>query len=180
MTLDDIKARCVEQDGCWLWRGAMTNGFPKIFAPDHTNHAGEKTSQPGKRAVWHVKTGKAIPKGWRVFGTCGNKACCSPQHINCQPEKEWGRQIAESGAWKGDMRRIIANRVHSRARTKLTPELIQEITTSRETGAAVARRLNLSKQTVSKARQGKARAYEPVGGLFSGLLAANDSRTRAA
>jgi len=180
VTLDDIKARCVLQDGCWLWRGALSDGWPRIFAPDYTKKGGAKTSQPGKRAVWHVKTGKPIPSGWRVFGTCQAKTCCNPAHIQCQPVAEWGKRVAESGRLQGVMRRIVANRATGRARAKLTGQDVEEIMASEETGLVLASRYGVAPQTISKARHGKARAHQPVGGLFSGLLAANDSKRKAA
>jgi hypothetical protein len=180
MTLDDIRARCVIDNGCWLWKGAKSDGLPRIWAPDHTNHAGGMSSQPGRRAVHHVKTGQAIPAGWRVFGTCTSKLCVAPHHTDCKAPAEEGARVAASGKLKGQVKRIAANRAIGRKRSRLTAELIETIRTSRKSGQALSLETGLARQTISKARTGQALAFEPVGGLFTGLLAANDKHRAVA
>lgn len=180
-TLDEIRGRCrITEDGHWLWAGSLRpDGRANIYAPDCTN--GGMSTQPGPRAVWHCKTGKAIPKGWRAFGTCDERACCNPEHVACASEKTLGRWVAKKGILKGQTKRILANRAIGRARSKLTPELIAEIQASSETGVALADRLGLGTTLVSKARRGKAIAFAGAGaGMFSGLIAANDARRRRA
>jgi plasmid stabilization system protein ParE len=180
VNLDDIRARCVIDNGCWLWSGAMSKGWPRIWAPDYTNHNGELKTQTGRRAVWHVKTGGAIPAGWRVFGNCRNRNCIAPHHMECRPVAEEGARVAASEKLKGQVTRIAANRAIGRKRSHLTPELIELIRTSPKTGTAIAAETGLSRATVSRVRVGKALAFDAVGGLFTGLLAANEHHRRAA
>jgi len=180
MTLNDIKGRCRLQDGHWLWSGAKSGGWPRIWAPEHTLHGGELKCQTGRRAVWHVNTGTAIPTGWRVFGTCQERDCINPDHMECVPAAQKGAQVAQSGALKGQVLRIKANRATGRKRAKLTPELIAEIQQSDESGKEWSKRTGLNQTTISRARNHKMLAFQPVGGLFSGLLAGNDSGRRAA
>lgn len=170
MTLDDIMGRCRVEDGHWLWAGALSKGVPRIWAPDFTLHAGEMRSQTGKRAVWHVKTGKAIPDGWRVFGNCREPLCLNPTHVQCERPAARGVKVAASGVLKGQVLRIIANRSIGRQRSNLTPELLQEIATSPETGMSLQGRLGIPHQTISRVRNGQMRAFQPVGGLFTGLV----------
>lgn len=181
MTLDDIKDRChIDDDGHWIWKGALSDGRPRIWAPDHTKPGSPMASQTGRRAVWHVSTGQAIPRRWRVFGTCELGNCLNPKHMECGTTTEWGEQLRSSGAYKGSMSRQSAARKTGRARSVLTHETLQEILASNETGRALAARLNVSEQTVSKARHGRLVCFDAVGGLFSGLVAANDSNRRRA
>lgn len=178
-TLDEIRGRCrITEDGHWLWAGSLRpDGRANIYAPDCTN--GGMSTQPGPRAVWHCKTGKAIPKGSRVFGTCDEFACCNPDHVVCMSEQEYGIWVRKQGKWQGQVRRILANRAIGRTRAKLTPELIAEIQASPETGVALAARLGLSDSTVSKARRGAAAAFAGAG-MFSALIAVNDAGRRRA
>jgi hypothetical protein len=179
VTLDDIKDRCRVEGEHWVWAGALSAGVPRVWAPDFTLHGGEFRSQTGNRAVWHVKTGKAIPKGWRVFGSCDVALCMNPECMTCEPPAARGRKVAASGKLKGQIKRIVANRAIGRKRSVVKDERqLAEIITSAETGVAIARRLGVPRQTVSKARTGQLLAFAPVGGIFTALLASSDSQRR--
>src|SRR5574337_351630 len=162
-TLSEIRARCVvTEDGHWLWRGALRpTGRANIYAPDHTR--GGMQAQTGIRAVWHIRTGKPVSNGCRVFGTCDEMACVAPDHIVCRSDIANGAMQRRTGALRGKTRRILASRATGRARSKLTPELIAEIQASLETGVQLAARLHLSASTVSKARRGEATAFAGSG-----------------
>jgi len=180
-TIDEIKGRCViTPEGHWLWDGSLRpDGRANIWAPDYTR--GGMSVQSGPRAVTHCRTGKAIPKGWRAYGTCEERSCVNPDHVACTTETAFGRWVAKAGIYKGQTKRILANRATSRARSKLTPELIAEIQASTETGVAIAARLGMSTRIVSKARRGEAISFSgAAAGMFSGLVAANDAGRRRA
>lgn len=180
-TIQEVKGRCRIDGQHWIWTGAMTeDGWPRICGPDHTNHAGKPTTQHGRRAVYHMASGKPIPSGWRVFGTCEERSCVAPNHLECKPVAERGAEVAASGAWKGRVARVAANRATGRTRSSLTPELIALIYSSTKKGTELAAETGLSRSTVSRVRTGKALCFEPVGGLFTGLLAANQSNERRA
>lgn len=173
MNFEDIRGRCREDDsGCLIWAGGTSNGAPKIWAPDFTNAGGARVGQPGRRAVWHVVTGKPIPNGWRVFGTCGNALCLEFKHMVCRHPTEHGKIIADGGTHRGNFKHIIANRAISRARAKLNPELIRLIQHSPMSAPKLALEIGVSKQLVANVRAGRAGlAFQPVGGMFSALMA---------
>ena len=168
-TLDEIRGRCViDDEGHWLWQGALNaRGRPSIHAPDFT--LGGMRTQAGPRAVWHIKTGKAIPAGWRVFGTCDDPLCLNPRCMGCASSADLGARIAASGIYKGQAARILANRAINRARSLVDAALIAEIQASPETGVAVAQRLDLDPRLVSKARRGELRSFASAG-PFAGLV----------
>lgn len=173
MTLDDIKARChINDDGCWVWKGAISDGkWPRVWAPDHSKPGSPMRSQPGRRAVWNVKTGRPIPNGWRVYGTCECDRCLNPAHLKCGPTEELGQHIQKTGKFKGQAKRIAANRATGKARAKTTPEMLAEIVSSTEPGTELSRRLNISRQIISRARNGKSgMCWQPIGGMFSQLM----------
>jgi hypothetical protein len=182
VTLDDIKDRChIDDDGHWIWKGALSDGkWPRIWAPDHTKEGSPMATQTGRRAVWHVSTGKAIPTRWRVFGTCEVDRCLNPAHMKCGTTEAWGAQLQKSGIYAGSIRRQAAARQTGRKRSVLTPETYMEIMGSNETGRALAARLEVSEQTVSKVRNGHLVCFDAAGGLFTGLMAANDSGRKRA
>lgn len=199
-TLEEVRGRCfIDDEGHWLWRGAMSAGFPRLYAPDWTatkkrfdaaiaNAEGRRTenalikaaivdamepvmaSQPGRRAVHHIAKGEPLPKRWRAFGTCDEDACLNPDCASAGPGKAVGAQTRRTGRFKGVLKRILANRAIGRKRSHLTPELISEIRASSENGLAIAKRLNLGRTVVSRARVHGTPCHEPIGGLFSGLI----------
>lgn len=182
MTLDDIKDRChIDDDGHWIWKGALSEGkWPRIYAPDHTKEGSPMVTQTGRRAVWHLKTGKPIPAGWRVYGTCREDRCLNPAHSKCGPTADWGAHMTTSGRYTGSIRRRIAGRKTGLKATTLTPETYLEAITSNEMAKTLAERLGVLPQTISKARNGRLVCFESAGGLFSGLIAANDGTRRRA
>ncbi|MES2634041.1 MAG: hypothetical protein V4669_13790 [Pseudomonadota bacterium] len=180
MTLDDIKDNCRIEEGHWIWAGGLSGGLPTIHAPDYTRSDGRKQTQRGRRAVWHIKHKRAIPAGWRVFGNCEEALCVNPAHIECITEIEYGARVAASDKQKGRVQRIVANRAIGRKRSKVNPETIAYIRSSRKTGIALAGELNISPQTISKYRTGTApTSFDHIGGLFTGLLMAGKATTAA-
>lgn len=166
--LEDIRGRCViDEDGHWLWKGSLRrDGLANVYAPDFT--LGGMRTQSGPRAVWHCSTGRAIRKGYRAFLTCTEKTCCNPAHIRCTSMKKLGQFIAEQGIWKGQTKRILANRKTNRARSNVTPELIAQVRASEATGLALSKELPLGRNTISKIRTGKMPSFGSVG-PFAGL-----------
>lgn len=171
MTLDDIKARCfIDDNGCWLWRGALTDGkWPRIHAPDHTIPGSPNRTQTGRRAAWHLFTAKPIPNGWRVYGTCLCDTCVNPLHMKCGPTAELGRFTAKLGRFKNSYARIVANRMTGRKRASLTPEQVQEAQDSKELNKVLADRWGVSPQTVSRARRGHMKSVQ-ASNPFLGLM----------
>lgn len=170
-TLEEIRSRCViTEDGHWLWRGALrADGRAAIWSPDYTT--GRMQNQSGPRAVWHCSTERPIPPKWRAYGTCDEQTCCNPAHVKCTSETDYGKWLARAGVFKGQTRRILANRATGRSRSKLTPALIQEIQASEETGVALSLRLGLRTTLISRARRGEVTAFHgAASGMFAQLM----------
>lgn len=184
-TLDEILGRCKVDDitGCWIWSGAVSNGFPRVYGPDwaatiarldakldaafespHQHSKIKKAlieamepvmdSQPGRRATWQMHSGKPIPSGWRIFGTCLNDLCLNPNHMRCGTGADLGRFTAKVGRFKNQPNRILANRKIGLQRTTLTEDLFNEILLSTETGVELTARTGISRSIVSKVRTG--------------------------
>ncbi|KRC36253.1 hypothetical protein [Acidovorax sp. Root219] len=171
-TLEEIKGRCVVKDGHWLWRGALRpDGRPCIYAPDFTRHDGRLVTQCGMRAVWHTANGKAVPEGWRVYGSCDEWTCCNPAHVKCTSEVEFGQWLRETKRYRGQTKRILASRATGRRRAALSPLQVAYVMSSDKTGLALAAELGVSPATLSRYRRGQVPTVPPAGGMFSGLIA---------
>ena len=155
-TLEEIKGRCfIDEDGHWLWRGAKrANGVPFVYAPNHAQ-GGKMSTQCGYRAVYHCQHGKAVPEGYRVFNTCGNPACLNPDHIRTASDAAFGRHVRSKGVFKGQVRRIIANRAIALSRTKVTPEMVSQILASPDSCAKTGAAFGVSGFLVWRIRNGK-------------------------
>ena len=199
-TLDEVYGRCRidEITGCWVWGGALSCGFPRVYGPDwaatrermdaaleiafasHWESAKTKgaileamepalVSQPGRRAVWQMVTGKPIPNGWRVYGKCLNDHCLNFDHMSCGTVAEIGKFTAKVGRFKNQPNRILANRRIGLKRTTVTQERFDEILLSEESGVQISARTGISRTIVSKIRTGGMMVHRPAGGLFAGL-----------
>jgi hypothetical protein len=169
-TIDGIKGRCVVDTitECWNWKGAVApDGQSRVWTFDFNR--GRMASMPGKRAAWYAQARTALPDGWRVYGTCGNVGCLNPDHIKAGSTEEWGQHVTDSGLHKGNMARIIAARRNGVKRSVMTHETLYEVQNSKETGRALADRLGVSEQAVSRARVGRLIAFTPIASPFAGL-----------
>lgn len=169
-TLDDIKGRCVVDDitGCWLWKGAITReGQARIWQYDFA--AQKMAAMPGKKAVWYAINQKPLPSGWLVYGTCNCQTCMNPEHIKDGTAADWGRHMSDSGIHKNSIPRMLASRRTGMKRSVMTPETLREVLASNESGKALARRLGVSMQTISKARNGHLVAFSPIASPWAGL-----------
>ena len=108
-TLEDLKDRCfVDEDtGCWLWRAALSAGQPKIWVPPGVlSEAG--SVMPAGRAAW-LLAGKEARSDQVVYRTCGCQECVAPEHGEACTRRAMGRHVSESGRWKNNPARVIAN-----------------------------------------------------------------------
>lgn len=177
-TLDEVRDRCViipsddSDDGRehWIFQGSTSKlGVMGIHAPDFTLDPTGQTQvrQTARRAVRHIVTGKAIPRGWRVWSRCQVKGCVHPACIACGNLKAYGRARRKSGIDRGRIKRILANRRNSDLQRKVTPGMAQEFLRSTETSVALGLRHGIDRTTVQRVRRGRTRV---AGNPFQGLL----------
>lgn len=178
-TIDEVRGACRidEVTGCWLWAGGRYGGIARIHAPDWTSAGGAMRPQAGRRAVWHIlNPGKALPKGVMVFGTCTSSLCVNPACSMVGTRKQHGAMAKKTGRYKDKPQRILANRKIARKLSTITPEIAADILASNEGHTAYGRRTGISREVVRRVRSGKPMAFQPIGGMFSGLLAAGGAR----
>lgn len=66
----------VEADGCWVWQGALAEGYGRIRHALHGAHVLGLTH----RLAYELLTGP-IPAGMQLDHLCRNRACCNPAHL---------------------------------------------------------------------------------------------------
>ena len=173
-TIDEIKGRCfITDDGHWLWRGSTRpDGRANIYAPDYSRKGGDMTTQAGPRAVWHITTGKPIPKTHRAYVVCENPACCNPECIRCTTGHLRGKHASRTGRFKNSAKHEAARRAISVSRAKLTAAQVEYVKTSKKTGLELAAELNVGRSTISKYRRGQnlVTASGAVFNPFAGLM----------
>lgn len=66
--------KVTKTDGCWLWRGTLTNGYGRVYS--------NKLRRPvfAHRASWELKNG-SIPQGMWVLHKCDTPSCVRPDHL---------------------------------------------------------------------------------------------------
>lgn len=173
--IERILGRCRHDPdtGCLVWAGALSGGhWPRVYV---TNPAtGERTVTVGRRGVWMAMKGKAVPQRWRVFGTCNNPLCISPDHTRCGQPEAWGKHLQDTQHYKARPNRIAANRAIGQTRRKVMDEHMH-LVHSNLTLDAVAQAIGVNRSTVSRYRRSETVAAiqnNPFAGLFSGLVRA--------
>lgn len=69
-----ILSRCVEQDGCWIWTGALTYGYGVVRWMDRIYRTHRVIYGP-------------VPEGLQLDHLCRNRACCNPAHLEAVTHK---------------------------------------------------------------------------------------------
>lgn len=75
MTLDQIRARCATDSGCWIWQGALIRGVPYVSVHED----GTRYNRRVQKVVLAL-VGTPVPVHVRIRQTCGNGLCCHPGH----------------------------------------------------------------------------------------------------
>lgn len=156
-TLDELNARVIEDDGCLLWTGATSDGKrPAIWIDGKLRSA--------RRVIYELIKGP-IPEGKRVGVRCKKDLCVCPECLVARTVSQSLRGLKRDEAFK---RKISATK---RAKSVITPELVQLIRCSPLNNVHLGRELGMVHQTIAKIRNGK--IWKDHTSPFSGLGARN-------
>lgn len=165
-TAADLKARCIVSDitGCWRWQGAQNEGHPRLWMFDRVKGLSRVISGPRAAALLGELP---LFNGWRAWMTCQRKDCVNPAHVTTGTVAQWGAWMAQHARMKGSPKRRHAVREAWRKKLPQNAAAAQIVRASQATGRELAIQLNLSEQTISKMRTG--RAWRDLPGPFDGL-----------
>ena len=159
VTIQEIKDRTDEVGDCWVWKKAITSGYPQLKVPG-------RACKLVRRLVVELD---GRPAGARqpVITTCGDPLCVNPAHLKPVTVSEVGKRAAAAGGWKGKARgsKIAAKK---RATGKLTLEIAREIRMSEESGPVLSARYGVNRSLITRIKRGHAwKDYtNPFGGLM--------------
>lgn len=83
-------------NGCWLFTGALDQGYGVIRQRVGKRSAGKIVSVRAHRVAYEVTNGP-IPVGMVVRHLCHNRACCNPAHLVLGSHEENMADMTRSG-----------------------------------------------------------------------------------
>lgn len=155
-------------DGCIEWLG-YCDPYKGPMAPMGAN--GPQTQPEAvRRVLWKLHTGKQLGFSDSIVpGGCENERCINFEHL---VKKKRGH--SQVGTFATPLARL---RMSQSKRLKVSEETIAEIKSSSLSCRDEAKKHGISPAYVSGIRRGT-KAVRPETGMFSGLIAANDAKTR--
>jgi hypothetical protein len=152
-SMADLKERCIVSaiTGCWRWQGSMHNGTPAVWTFDRSKDCCCVVSGPRAAALMG---GLDLFAGWRAWMTCTRRDCVNPLHATTGTIAQWGKWMAEQDRLKNSPRRVRATKERWERRYPERAAVARMVRESDETGRALAARLQLPEQTISKMRLG--------------------------
>lgn len=145
--LDRVMSRVVEEEGCWVWRGATQHvgATPVIRTKDGTVSV--------RRALL-TEAGRSLRRSQVATYQCGNFRCVLPAHtvvlsrsaLSIRTNRMPGRHSSPA---------LIAKLTQAaRRRAKLGPEQVAAIRAAEGTQKEIAARYGISQSHVSSIRRG--------------------------
>lgn len=153
ITLAHLADRVDEVGDCMEWKLHMCDGKHPQWRVDGVCH-------PARRVVWELVNGPVRP-GLQIGTTCGNPKCVNPAHLAART-----RSKANKSARRSLIRKIRATATR-RARSRLTPEIAQEIRCSDLPATHFDRKYGLSTGYAWRIRKGL--AWRDITSHFAGL-----------
>lgn len=169
-----LRLRTVECGECWEWIQSYTSSGTPLLPRRNGERAVSVRSQIVKDML-----GKSVPKGCIPSTSCENPRCVRPKHVAIITRAQLLERSRRNTNMALKNAKIASTR---RAKSgKMTDEIAAEIRDSQETLDVLSRRHRISKAMASKIKRREAWAPQgPFGGMFAGLLAANDGARRRA
>ncbi|WP_315125266.1 hypothetical protein [Comamonas antarctica] len=162
ITLDDIKARCVEEGDCWIWQGAVSDaGYPIM-----KRYGGPCLLV---RRVAIALAGREPKPRQPVACTCDDKRCVAPAHLKLSTWSKVGKTAAAKGSYSGKARcaKVSAGR-RANGNLKLNAEIARTIRESVESGPVLSARYGVNRSLINAIKRGdiwKEYANSPFSGL---------------
>lgn len=148
ITLDRIKARCIEEGDCLIWQGALSKqGFPSM------KFEGKSTTV--RRVVMKL-SGSPAASRQPVVCSCDEKKCVKLEHLKRSTIKKVSRKAVKTGYLSSLARRANVSATKRKSeKARLTIEKAREIRASDETGVALAKRYGVDETIIGRVRRGK-------------------------
>lgn len=164
LSLESIRENCVIDGVHWIWKGATTDGTPRVWAPDLAR-GGKMISMSVTRAVWQLRTGQPVPPGQRAYRACTVAGCVAPGCTVAGTPTQWGKSMSRNRRFSSTSASIARLKLALRMRA-LSDEQILEIQASSEKQEVLAAKYGCGVHVISKARNGHYKISSPFAGLM--------------
>jgi hypothetical protein len=158
ITLDLILAKSIEEGDCWIWQGGCGHGTPHISE--------NRRAVPVRRWIAQHHLAKNVA-GMLATNSCGNPLCVSPDHVLVVTRARLQQLTVDRLRYHLNPARNAKLSAAARARSKFSPELIEQIRHAEGPQRAIARAFGVSFDTVNKIKAGK--TYKTYGSPWQGL-----------
>ena len=140
------KIMTIPECGCWIWMGSTNSkGYPNFWHKGHSRH--------GNRVAWELYRG-IIPAGLHVLHSCDTPSCVNPNHLFLGTNQE-----NKNDSVKKSRHRWTAKYGDDNAQSKLTSQEVLRILSSGDPGYLLAKRFNISQQTICDIKKGRRWKY---------------------
>lgn len=144
-TIESLKAKTIDDAGCWIWQGYYQNDVPSVQGPEKMVYV--------KRYMLDL-LGKIYPAKSHIHSSCGHKGCVNPEHFKIYTVKQH-MDVLRKKAHQSKTRIAKLQKYRRENTSKINVEIAQEFRTSNESGAELARKYNVSRSLVSRVRRNK-------------------------
>lgn len=144
-TIEAIYARCIEEGDCWLWQGPVdTNDIPIMRI------TGSRKLHPVRRYI--LQMDGTVLGSLRATNICNVPRCVNPEHARAWTMAKLIKRAADETGYAKQPARNAKIAARKRQLSPISPELIEEIRTSSESGRAIAIRLGYCQSTIQAIR----------------------------
>lgn len=158
-TVQSLLQRTVEEGDCVLWLGYSANRTPLVYSEGVMKSVRSLLSG----LLGKTTTGKGY---WSVH--CGNHLCIHPEHMVFRLDHQHMAHMARMLNASPALNAIRSAKI-SKSKKRITHDQLNDIMTSRDSCADVAKRLGLSKSMVSRYRRSEAGA-NMANNMWAGLM----------
>lgn len=169
-----ILGRCVEEGECLIWTGHVSNDNLPIISEN-------RVKKSARRKLYEAVKGVELKPRQLVRMRCNVLLCMNPEHMRVMDVADVRKQDGKAGKYSTPAMQIIRTR-SARARGKLTLEQAREIRQSPLSLRKLAQQYGVDKSNIAQIKRGQAWIdhENPFAGMFSQLIAANDSGRKRA
>lgn len=160
--IERIRRHIEEVGDCWEWTGALQPN-----SPCPVMRFKQRTSQV-RRFIAEFQGKQVMGK----FATCKcrNQLCVNPDHVMVVTRKRLQELVAQERQYQSNPVRMKKIADKARQRSKLTPEVVEQIKSAEGTQRVIAAQFGITQAAVSSIKRG--RTWKEYSNPFAGLYGA--------